>query len=169
MDELTLAQESFCRFYTQNSELFGNATLAYAEAYDYKLEDLSKDRPLQDTETGKLPKYGDSEYDRAYMTCAVNGSRMLKLAKIQNRVIVLLNEHMKNEVIDAELMKIIMTGEDKDRVAAIKEYNKLRQRIIEKTDITSGGKPIIQLATEVAEKHVLNTSPSTDSEGQPQI
>ena len=26
-------QELFCRYYTQNDELFGNATLSYAEAY----------------------------------------------------------------------------------------------------------------------------------------
>jgi hypothetical protein len=37
--ELNAKRELFCRYYTQNSELFGNATLSYAEAFDYKLED----------------------------------------------------------------------------------------------------------------------------------
>jgi hypothetical protein len=33
--------ELFCRYYTQNEKLFGNATHSYAEAYDYKLDTLS--------------------------------------------------------------------------------------------------------------------------------
>jgi hypothetical protein len=32
---------AFCRYYTQNEKLFGNATHSYAEAYDYKLDTLS--------------------------------------------------------------------------------------------------------------------------------
>ncbi len=32
-----------------------------------------------------------------------------------------------------------------------------------KTDITSGGKPIIQIASEIATKHELNTSPEDNS------
>ena len=31
--ELNLQRELFCRYLTQNSELFGQATLSYAEAY----------------------------------------------------------------------------------------------------------------------------------------
>jgi len=31
------------------------------------------------------------------------------------------------------------------------------------TDITSGGKPIIQIASEIANKHAINTSPSDSS------
>jgi hypothetical protein len=38
---LTPQQELFCRFYTQNEHLFGNATLSYAEAYGFKLDELS--------------------------------------------------------------------------------------------------------------------------------
>ena len=38
-----------------------------------------------------------------------------------------------------------------------------------KTDITSAGKPIIQIPSEIALKNELNTSPEDNSEGQPQI
>jgi hypothetical protein len=37
MEELPL----FCRFYTQNEKLFGNATHSYEEAYNYHLDPLS--------------------------------------------------------------------------------------------------------------------------------
>lgn len=140
MDELTPQQELFCRFYTQNSELFGHVTLSYAEAYGYDLDSLSKEKPLISEEP---KKYGDSEYDLAYNTCAANGSRLLRNDKIQKRVITLLNEYMRDEVVDAELVKVIMQNYKlESKVAAIREYNKLKQRITEKTDITTNGESI---------------------------
>ena len=36
-----------------------------------------------------------------------------------------------------------------------------------KTDITSGGLPIVQLAQEILDKNEINPSPITNSEGQP--
>ena len=74
-EELNPKQILFCRFYTQNDELFGNATLAYAEAYGYELESLSKERPI--TQEDPL-KYGDSEYTLGYNTCSVLGSKLLR-------------------------------------------------------------------------------------------
>ncbi|RUV40028.1 MULTISPECIES: hypothetical protein [unclassified Mesorhizobium] len=41
--KLTQKQELFCRYYTQNRALFGNATHSYAEAYGYDLDKLSRD------------------------------------------------------------------------------------------------------------------------------
>jgi hypothetical protein len=35
-------QELFCRYYTQDFSLCGNATLSYAEAYEYKLDELAR-------------------------------------------------------------------------------------------------------------------------------
>lgn len=139
-NELNLQQEAFCRFYTQNRELFGNATLAYAEAYNYRLDELSREDEI-DEKGNKKPN--TSEYDRAYNTCSVNGSRLLRISKIDERIRDLLNEMLLDKVIDAELVSIILKGEkDSDRVAAIREYNKLKQRIIEKTDLTSRGEKI---------------------------
>ena len=45
-------EELFCRYYTQNEALFGNATLSYAEAYGYGLDELSKTGVY--VENGKL-------------------------------------------------------------------------------------------------------------------
>lgn len=161
--DLTPKQELFCRYYTQNTALFGNATLAYAEAYDYSLDELSQERPVLETdEEGNAIKYGVSDYDKAYNVCSVQGSKTLRIPKIQERLVKLLNEYMKDEVVDAQLMKVIISGEDKDKVAAIKEYNKLRQRIVDKFDHTSGGKPIF-IPSELADKNGINTSTETNS------
>lgn len=141
--DLTPQQDLFCRYYTQNTELFGNGTLAYGEAYDYNLDELSKEKPVLETDEQGVPtKFGDSEYQLACNVCAVQASKLLRLPKIQNRVRVLLNEFLRDDVVDAQLARIIMEGDDNDRIAAIKEYNKLRQRIIDKQDITSNGEPI---------------------------
>lgn len=141
--ELTPQQELFCRYYAQNTELFGNATLSYAEAYDYKLDERSREQPILARNTkGEPTEFGDSEYKIIYDQCSSHGSRLIRNGKIQERVRVLLNEFMRDDVIDAQLLKVIVEGKDQDKVAAIKEYNKLKQRIIDKQDITSGGKPI---------------------------
>lgn len=142
-------RELFCRYYTQNEELFGNATLSYAEAYDYKLDELSRkaiyeeifDDETGDTSQGELIE--DSEYDKAYHVCSVESSKFLRNPEIQARITELLNELLKDEVVDSQLAKLII--QDKEpaaKIAAIREYNKIRQRIVERTDITSGGQPI---------------------------
>jgi hypothetical protein len=137
-------RELFCRYYTQNEDLFGNATHCYAEAYDYKLDTLSQedeyDLPKGDPERKLIQR---SEYDRAVHVCAVEASRLLRSPEIQLRITALLNEILRDEVVDSQLAKLIMQdAEPAAKIAAIREYNKVRQRITEKHDITSGGLPI---------------------------
>lgn len=158
---LTPQQEVFCRYYTQNDELFGNATLSYAEAYGYDLDNMPHDDgkfKLKDgtiafeheillMEGGKekmkwAEQVEPSTYRRNYDYCSQAGSRLRRNEKIQARCRDLLNDFMVDKVIDARLTQIIMRGSASDAINAIKEYNKLRQRIVEKKDITSGGKPI---------------------------
>lgn len=131
--------ELFCQLYVKNADLFGNATMCYAEAYGFKLDELSDDRPIDNMgkETGK------SAREAAEATCAVNGSKLLRNAKIQDRVTLLLNEMLKDEVVDAELAKVILQKENPAaKMTAIREYNKIRQRITEKVDLTSGGEKV---------------------------
>lgn len=87
--KLNPKQELFCQFYVKNSELFSNATLAYAEAYEYALEEL--DRTSEYAEEGET-KIGPSEYEKAYKVCSVQGSKLLRNPKIQGRMTELLNE-----------------------------------------------------------------------------
>jgi hypothetical protein len=143
-DTLDPKQELFCRYYTQNSELFGAATLSYAEAYDYKLDILSHEgvyEQVLDEETGEY-RNGDlieaSEYDKAYNVCAVMAGRLLKKAHIQDRCRTLLNELLKDEVVDSERAKVIMQDRDlASKLRGIISYDKLRGRIIDKTQDVS--------------------------------
>ncbi len=53
-----------------------------------------------------------------------------------------MNEWLKDDVVDSELFKVIKNHKMESKIAGIREYNKMRGRIIEKTDITSGNKPL---------------------------
>ena len=122
-------QELFCQYYVSNGETFANATLSYGEAYDFKLEELSKFAAKDENE---------SEYDRVCNTCAANGNRLLRNAKVRARVTVLLNALLKDEIVDSELAKLIQQDTDfPTKVRSIAEYNKLRGRIIDKTQLVN--------------------------------
>lgn len=136
--KLTAQQELFCRYYAQNEALFGHATFCYAESHGFDLDSLSNRCPVHQE---KDPECGSacplSEYRVAYSTCSSNGSRALRNAKIQDRITALLNEMLRDEVVDSQLAKlIIQDGEPATKIAAIREYNKLRQRIVDKVEHT---------------------------------
>jgi len=161
-DLLTANQERFCINYTQNYELFGNATLSYAEAFDFDLESqptndaqyrfedgtIYAEYELEDIDIkseyhiSKGKKIQDSSYKRMYDNVSTYASKLRRNLKIQSRCRDLLNEFMNDKVIDARLTEIILDGDSTASIQAIKEYNKLRQRIIDRKDITTDGKPI---------------------------
>jgi hypothetical protein len=163
--KLTPQQELFCCFYTQNEALFGNATLSYAEAYAFDLDSLSHERPCNrdldedQNEHRHSVECPLSEYDIAYQTCSSNGSRLLRSAKVQARVTALLNDMLRDDVVDSQLAKLILNADGPTRIAAIREYNKLRQRIIDKVDHTTGGQPLY-LPSEILTKNNLGGSKS---------
>lgn len=139
-ENLTLKQELFCRYYTQNEELFGNATLSYAHAYGIDLDSLSREPTY--SEDGKT-LLSESEFKRYEHNCGANASRLLRNDRISKRIVKLLNEMMSDEVVDAQLFRIIQSAaKPSDRVAAIKEYNSLKQRITKKLDLTTKGESI---------------------------
>lgn len=133
MDELTPQQDKFCRLYTQNEELFSNATLSYAEAYGYGLEDLLN-VPQCDEKGNTIPR--SSERDRAYDICSASASRLLRNEKIQEKVTMYLNELMKDTVVDSQLAKVIMQDRKlESKISAIREYNKLRNRVKDEVNV----------------------------------
>lgn len=165
--DLTPKQELFCNYYCKNLEFFCNATLSYAAAFGIDLDSYSKDdavyadfddeeEPDLDEEDGEKskkkkksrrddyrPVITRSSYDRMYDNCSSNGSRLLRNDKIQAVTRKMFVEMLDNDVIDAELTKIIIRGQkDSDRINAIKEYNALKTRIIKKLDLTTNGKDI---------------------------
>lgn len=149
---LTQKQERFCRNYTQNYEFFGNGTLSYAEAYSFDIESqpdnnavyLLKDgdevgesvyNDLPPKKTDGAKKIKDSSKKIMYDLCSSYGSRLRRNDKIQARCRELLNEFFIDTVIDARMMEIIIKGEDKDSIAAAKEYNALKQRVTKKVEL----------------------------------
>lgn len=152
--KFSIQQELFCELYVNNDRTFANGTLSYAEAYGYDL--LTADRTPQKDEHGNDIKFS-SDYHRMENTCSVGGSRLLANMQINARVNELFRLSMTNETLDAELMKVVKQNYKIDaKVSAIKEGNKLKQRIVERLDHTSAGLPItIQVSEAVARKNGL--------------
>lgn len=165
-EELTLKQELFCQYYVKNDALYGNATLAYAEAYGYDLENADRDDMEYEMWDGsimtghELHDYNirqkdskdkldyiqmvkESTYTRMYNVCSVSSSKLLRNPKINQRVKDLLNEMLNDSDVDAELAKMIRDKKnDNAKIQAIKEYNKLKMRIVDRVDATTMGKPL---------------------------
>jgi hypothetical protein len=128
--KLNPQQEAFCRYYAQGEGTFGNATLSYSAAYEIELGDLT-----WHDKDGNLRVHKDFVGD--YHVCSVNGARLLRNADVQERINVLLNELLQDKIVDAELAKVIkQDGDLTPKVAAIKEYNKLRGRIVDLSKVT---------------------------------
>jgi len=145
-------EEAFCRYYTQgDSTTFGNATWSYSYAYDYDLEALKLEYEEPDDVDEELEyqphggglhrsrrTYVRTPYDKACSVCAVEGGKILRKPKIQSRCRTLLNELMRDEVVDAERAKVIMQDDDlSSKLKAIQSFDKLKGRIIDKTQDVS--------------------------------
>jgi hypothetical protein len=138
-DELNLKQEAFCQLYATEKEFFGNGVESYMEVYDI---DTSK------------PNW--------YKSACAAASRLLSNVKVSKRINELLEEQGLNDSFVDKQLKFLLTqhADFKSKLGAIKEYNKLKQRITEKIDHTTAGKPIPLL-------HVLyNESSKEDSKSQ---
>jgi len=115
MGGLNPEQERFCRLYASDKEFFGSGIESYIEAYD----------PDQSN-----PNWKNSAY-----ACA---SRLLKRAKIIKRINELLELTGFNEVsVDKELHFLITQHADfPSKIAAIREFNKLKKRISDISPVT---------------------------------
>lgn len=154
-DKLNFRQELFCQYYVKNAEFRGNATHSYAAAYNYNLEACSHDDAVYeqvlndkgDVVENKLVR--NCTFKRVETMCSTSGHRLLRNARIQDRLIELGNAMLRDDVIDNELSKLIMQNEDKGaKNTAIREYNKMKGRIIDKkmlTDAEGKALPIIGL------------------------
>lgn len=120
-DKLNPQQELFCQLYATDREFFGNGVQTYIEVYE---PDTSK------------PNW--------YKTACVSASQILSNIKVCNRINELLDAGGLNDTfVDKQLLFVISQHEDKGaKMAAIREYNKLKSRVTEKIDHTSKGKAI---------------------------
>lgn len=132
-DDLTEKEETFCRFFTQNEILRGNATLSYAEAFGHDLESMPDDDAEYEKIIGDGKEYDelvkDSTRKTYYDMCSSNASRLRRKEKIQNRIITLRNEFLSEHVVDSELAQVILDPKISDvKMSGIKEWNKLKKR-----------------------------------------
>lgn len=118
--ELNERQEKFCRLYATDEEFFGNGVQSYLQVYDI-------DRNKTDW----------------YHTARSAATQLLSNIAVCARISDLLQEGGLNDnFVDKQLQFLITQFDDKtNKLGAIKEYNKLKQRIVDKQDVTSGGKP----------------------------
>ena len=137
---LTQWQEAFCYIYTTSDrEVFGNWTYSYSLAMGIDLSDKKK-----------------------YNICSVEASKLLRNPKIIGRINELLEEWWLNDQnVDKQLSFLVAQFDDKSsKLAAIKEYNRLKARVIEKwsdihIDFNLEGKSIKQL--EELRKQILQS------------
>lgn len=118
-EKLNPQQELFCQYYATDREFFGNGVQSYIEAYGINLN-----------------KPG------AYQVAQASASRLLSNVIICKRINELLSDEGLNDAfVDKQLLFVIAQHDDKSsKVAAIREYNKLKQRIIDRIDHTTKGK-----------------------------
>jgi hypothetical protein len=113
-------QEMFCQLFASDREFFGNGVQSYIEAYD-----------------------PDTSAKNWYLAARVSASRLLTNTNILRRINELFEESgLNDQFVDKQLEKLITQDADfTNKMAAIKEYNKLKQRITEKIDVAMSEKP----------------------------
>ncbi len=107
-------QEKFCRLYASDREFFGNGVQSYIEAYE---PDQSK------------PNWYNAARTRA--------SELLTKRNILKRIDELFEaDGLNDQFVDKQMEKLITQDADfKAKMSAIREYNKLKQRITEKKEV----------------------------------
>lgn len=114
---LNAKQEKFCQLYATDEQFFCNGVQSYIEAYK--------------------PKKTTSWYNSA-KTSAFN---LLTKPNILKRIDELLElDGLNDQFVDKQLNKLIHQDADfKSKLGAIKEFNKLKQRITEKSEVEHKG------------------------------
>jgi putative salt-induced outer membrane protein YdiY len=125
--KLNPKQELFCNLYATEVEFFGNGVQSYIEAYE-----------------------PDTSQKNWYKAACASASRLLSNVKVCNRINQLLEEQgLNDQNVDKQLLFLINQHADfKSKAAAIKEYNKLKQRITEKTQTEITINPITELTAD---------------------
>lgn len=113
--ELNPKQEMFCQLYATDREFFGNGVQSYIEAYD---PDQSK------------PNW--------YKTACATSSEILSNPKVCARINELLElSGLNDQFVDKQLQFLLVQHADfKSKLGAIREYNKLKQRISDQPQVT---------------------------------
>lgn len=128
---INLQMEMFCQYYTSPTEFFGNGVQSYAAAYNIDL-----------TQPG------------AYKSCLASASNALTNRNILRRIDSLLQEGgLTDQFVDKQLLFLITQNADfNPKLGAIREYNKMKQRVVDKVEHTIA-EPITRIELYDAEDH----------------
>ena len=109
--KLNPKQEPFCQLYATEREFFGNGTQSYIEAYDPE-------------------KVGNW-----YNTARSRASELLTSPNVLARINELLDITLNDQHVDKQLALVVTQNADfSSQMAAIREYNTLKQRITDKVE-----------------------------------
>lgn len=111
---LTFHQEMFCQYFTSPSEFFGNGTQSYLAAYGL-----------------------DGNNPHHYSTAKCQASGLLTNRNIIKRITDLIElAGFNDQNVDKQLLLVIQQSADFNaKISAIREYNKLKQRITDRMEI----------------------------------
>lgn len=123
-DSLNPKQEEFCQLYVSpDTDFFGNGTQSYIEAYN--------------------PERKGNWYNSAM----ASASRLLRNVKICERINKILEKQgLNNQFVDKQLVFLITQFSNlKVKLSAIQEYNKLRGRIVDRSENKNKNEHILKL------------------------
>lgn len=137
---LSSEHESFLRFYVQGQETRNKVYLSVAMAKGVDLDTLSRENEMHEVTRKRQvfteEKPSSSEYDKKVRVLATMGNRWLRTPKGNARRMQLTSELLKDNIVDNEMTKVITQDKDLNaKNTAIREYNKLKQRIVDRKDI----------------------------------
>ena len=136
--KLSINEEIFCQYYVLNQETRSNGYQSYLIAYgrEEDVENATNEDAVyaerEDGSRGELLQSG--AHDRLVNTLTKEASRLVRKPHVQSRIYELLNSLLRDEIVDAELAKVMRQDRElPSKVRAIEEYNKLRQRSTKST------------------------------------
>lgn len=142
---LTPKQKLFCTYYASHEELLWNGVRSYAKAYEIDEQKLQT-------------KY------KAVQTCA---DRLLSNVVVCRYINSLLDLKYSNEFLDSQLWLLAIQNADrKVKLEAIKEINKVRQRITDKSEnLIKFDWPLVAInRTEAPKEKAVETDDEKDIE-----
>lgn len=122
--KINAKQELFCKYFV-SSDFFGNGVESYATAYGLDITNIKN-----------------------YNTSKSNAHKLLTNTDILTRINELLDDAGLNDnFVDKQLLFAITQNADlSSKVKAIGEYNKLRQRITDKSKVETTGEIVVRYA-----------------------
>lgn len=114
-ESLNLKQEKFCQLYSCDKEFFANGVQSYIEAYE-----------------------PDTTKPNWYKTACARASQLLSSVKVLKRINELLELRGLNDAFVDKQLEFLVTqnSELRTKLSAIQEYNKLKTRVMERSEVT---------------------------------